>query len=67
MQKIFYFGVIFNVSILLFYKYTNFFIDNLKILFNYPIKFTAVSLPLAISFFTFHQIIYLFDCYKKIH
>lgn len=65
MQKIFYFGIIFNVSILLFYKYTNFFIDNLKILFNYPIKFTAVSLPLAISFFTFHQIIYLFDCYKK--
>jgi alginate O-acetyltransferase complex protein AlgI len=62
-------GVVFNLSLLIFYKYKNFLIDNINILstwlpFN-PIFNDPIKLPLGISFFTFHCISYVVDIYKE--
>ncbi len=63
-KSILIFGVIVNISLIGYYKYANFFIDNLNILINEKIHFEQVILPLAISFFTFQQITYLIDAYR---
>ena len=59
-------GVSINLLILGYYKYANFFIDNLNTLSSINITLYEVILPLAISFFTFQQIAYLVDAYKGI-
>lgn len=58
------FGVSLNVLALGYYKYYNFFVDNINALFNASLSNENILLPLAISFFTFQQIAYLVDCYK---
>jgi len=57
-------GILFNISLLSYYKYDNFFINNFNQLFH--IKFTLMNivLPIGISFFTFTQIAYLVDSYR---
>lgn len=64
-KKIFILGLIFNLSLLAYYKYVNFFIDNInKIFFNEIFTdFNELILPLGISFWTFQQISYLTDVY----
>ena len=57
-------GIIFNVLLLAYYKYSNFFIENVNNLFNLDLKYLSVILPLGISFFTFQNISYLVDVYK---
>ncbi len=57
-------GILFNLSLLGFFKYSNFFIHNINILFKSNHNLLNIILPLAISFFTFQQISYLVDCYK---
>jgi len=59
------FGVAANLMALGYYKYFNFFIDNLNFVFNLKISVTPIALPLAISFFTFQQITYLIDAYNR--
>lgn len=58
-----------NVFILLIYKYSNFFVDNINVLmqkFNLaPIYFDKIDLPIGISFYTFQAISYLVDVYRK--
>lgn len=63
-KKLFVIGIIFNLSLLFFYKYTNFFISIVNDFSKNQIDFLDLVLPLAISFFTFQQIAYLYDCYK---
>ncbi|MFA3760732.1 MBOAT family protein [Yersinia sp. 2466 StPb PI] len=61
---IFICGIVFNLSLLGYFKYTDFFLSNLNSLgghFNLP----NIALPLAISFFTFQQIAYIVDSYKE--
>ena len=57
-------GIAVNLLTLGYYKYANFFIDNLNALGGTHIVLHEVILPLAISFFTFQQIAYLVDAYK---
>ena len=57
-------SITFNLVLLAYFKYFNFFIENARILFDFSYNFTQIILPLAISFFTFQQIIYLLDSYK---
>lgn len=57
-------GIIFNVSLLAYFKYSNFIVDNINNISTTLIEFPKVILPLAISFFTFQQIAYLVDSYK---
>lgn len=62
-KTILVFGLIFNLSLLAYYKYTVFLILNLNALgFGLPVP--QIILPLAISFFTFQQIAYLIDSYS---
>ena len=57
-------GIICNVLLLGYYKYTNFFIDNISNLFGISVSTLNVVLPLGISFFTFQNISYLADVYR---
>ncbi|MCI9279344.1 MAG: MBOAT family protein [Bacilli bacterium] len=58
-------GITFNLVLLIYYKYTGFFIENFTNLFHLnPISLNIV-LPLGISFFTFQNLSYLIDVYKN--
>lgn len=54
----------FNISLLAFFKYFDFFIANLNHSFNANIALLNIALPLGISFFTITQITYLVDSYE---
>ncbi len=57
-------GILFNITLLGYYKYTDFMIDNLNQLLSRDMPLTEIVLPLAISFFTFQQISFLVDSYR---
>ncbi len=57
-------GLCFNLSLLGYFKYAGFFIENAERLFGTKIAELNIVLPLAISFFTFQQVAYLVDVYK---
>ncbi len=59
------FGIIANVALLGYFKYTDFFIKNFNLAFDDSISLLHLTLPLAISFFTFQQIAYLVDSYRE--
>ena len=56
-------GIIGNLGALGYFKYANFFVDNINILLGNNIILEQIILPLGISFFTFQQITYLVDTY----
>lgn len=59
-------SLLLNLALLIFFKYTNFFLENFKEVFpflNIP-RFDIV-LPLGISFITFHGMSYTLDIYKE--
>ncbi|MGB3493142.1 MAG: MBOAT family protein [Elainellaceae cyanobacterium] len=58
-------GIAVNLVILGYYKYANFFVDNLNAIADFDLQLKTIVLPLAISFFTFQQIAYLVDVYQK--
>ncbi len=64
-------GVVVNLSFLLYFKYANFLIENVNSLLGFvkfDIHFNLIknlSLPIGISFFTFHSLSYLIDVYRK--
>jgi alginate O-acetyltransferase complex protein AlgI len=58
------FGITVNLGLIVYFKYSNFFIDSINIAFHANIHLEQIILPLAISFFTFQQITYLIDAYK---
>ncbi|WP_297518425.1 MBOAT family O-acyltransferase [uncultured Clostridium sp.] len=57
-------SIIFNLGILIFFKYSNFFIDNINILLATDIKKLNLTLPLGISFYTFQTMTYSIDIYR---
>jgi D-alanyl-lipoteichoic acid acyltransferase DltB (MBOAT superfamily) len=59
------FGVAANLSLLGYFKYADFFIENIDLVFGIDIPLLHLALPLAISFYTFQQIAYLVDSYRK--
>lgn len=66
-RKIFYIGCLMvNLSVLLYFKYANFFVDNLNYLLpkGHELIIDPIILPLAISFFTFQKFAYITDSYK---
>ena len=58
-------GIIFNVLLLGYFKYSNFFIDTFNHIVGTEFNLLNIILPLGISFFTFQQIAYLVGVYKK--
>ncbi|MDN5089969.1 MBOAT family O-acyltransferase, partial [Aliarcobacter butzleri] len=55
----------FNLGLLGYFKYTDFFLDNFNGIFGTNIPLPHIILPLGISFFTFTQIAFLVDAYKQ--
>jgi len=60
-----WFGVFINLFFLGYFKYTNFLIDQISLITNFNLQIDHIVLPLAISFFTFQQIAFLVDSYRK--
>lgn len=60
-------SIVFNLSFLLYYKYFNFFIENLNLVLEdgHTYDIAAIVLPIGISFFTFQKISYSVDIYRK--
>jgi alginate O-acetyltransferase complex protein AlgI len=65
-KKKFYlaFGIISQLGILCYFKYKNFFLENLNYLTTNSFQIENFILPLGISFFTFKHILYLIECYE---
>ncbi len=57
-------GIAANVSLIGYFKYANFFLDNINLLFGSGYHLGKIILPLGISFFTFQQIAYLIDAHR---
>ena len=64
-KKLLAFGIIGNMSLLVYFKYADFFIENINFITTSNIPTLDLVLPLALSFFTFQQIAYLVDSYRK--
>jgi len=58
-------GVSCNVLLLLYFKYLNFFVDNLNAATGMDLQVRKILLPLGISFFTFQQIGFMVDTYRE--
>jgi alginate O-acetyltransferase complex protein AlgI len=60
-----------NVGLLGYFKYANFFVENVNEFLGMfgakNIKWTAVALPIGISFFTFQKLTYSLDVYRQVH
>jgi alginate O-acetyltransferase complex protein AlgI len=54
-------GVVANLGLLGYYKYTNFLLANIDQLFGLDLQVATIILPLGISFFTFQQMAYVVD------
>ena len=57
-------GIFFNLALLGYFKYSDFFIMNFNTMMGSDIGLLYLALPLAISFYTFQQIAYLVDSYR---
>ncbi len=57
-------GVTGNLALLFYFKYYDFFVENVNALFGSHLALRHVLLPLGISFFTFQQIGFLVDVYR---
>lgn len=60
-----YIGILSNLSLLIYFKYTYFIVDNINSFLSTPLFLHDIILPLGISFYTFQQIAYLVDCYRN--
>ena len=55
---------IYNIGLLLFFKYTDFFITNINSLLGSNISLLYIVMPIGISFFTFQALSYVIDIYN---
>ncbi|MGB0431552.1 MAG: MBOAT family O-acyltransferase, partial [Bacteroidia bacterium] len=64
-------SVLINVALLVYFKYFNFFIENINQLIQsaggVSITWAKILLPIGISFFTFQSLTYTVDVFRKIH
>jgi len=58
-------GVIFNLALLGYFKYHNFFVENANTILGTHFGLSQVVLPIGISFYTFTQIAFLADAYQR--
>lgn len=64
-KTVLFLGIMANVGILYYFKYFNFALEIIGSLTSKTITFAQIALPLGISFFTFQQIGFVVDSYKK--
>ncbi len=56
-------AVIFNITVLVFFKYTGFFVENFNAISPVDLPVPDIEMPIGISFFTFQILSYVIDCY----
>jgi len=56
-------SILINLGMLLFFKYSDFLIENLNLLFSSNITLLNIALPIGISFYTFQTMSYTIDVY----
>ncbi len=70
-QRLLAVSVVLKVGLLAYFKYANFFVENLNYVINLMggenVAWTKVALPIGISFFTFQALTYSVDVYRKVH
>lgn len=54
----------FNLGLLFYFKYFDFFLENVNLIFHQDFALQQILLPLGISFFTFQQISFIIDAYR---
>lgn len=59
------FGILFSLSFLVYFKYSNFFLENISYLTHTNYILSDFILPIGISFYTFQSISYLVDVYQN--
>lgn len=57
-------GILINLSVLVYFKYTNFLITNLNAISSINLAMTNIVMPIGISFFIFQKIAYIVDAYR---
>ncbi len=57
-------GLVWNIGILFYYKYFDFFVENINEAFDTDIALLELALPLGISFYVFQQLAYVIDYYR---
>ena len=57
--------IVINLGLLGFFKYSNFFVEQFNALTKLDVKLLEVSLPIGISFYTFQNLSYSIDVYRK--
>lgn len=58
-------SVVINIGILGYFKYANFLVENINLVFHSNIQLTKIPLPIGISFYTFQIMSYTIDVYLK--
>lgn len=58
-------GITANLLLLGYFKYFGFFVENINLLFGIQGNVTKIALPLGISFFTFQQVSFLVEVYRR--
>lgn len=59
-------AVLFNIGILIYFKYLEFIVGNISSLFHTEISIKTILKPIGISFFTFQGLSYVIDVYRGI-
>lgn len=58
-------GLIWNLGVLFYFKYYDFFIENVNAVWKTDFTMLHLMLPLGISFYTFQQLSYVIDSYRQ--
>lgn len=58
-------ALVFNIGVLLYFKYYDFFFENVNAIFQTDFSLKHLMLPLGISFFTFQQLSFVIDSYRN--
>ena len=58
-------GLLLNLGVLFYFKYYDFFASNVNAAFGTAFAIHRLALPLGISFFTFQQLSYVIDSYRR--
>lgn len=64
-------SLVINVGLLFYFKYANFFIENVNLVLSQlgvkHIEWVKLALPIGISFYTFESLTYIIDVYRRVH
>lgn len=64
-KRLLFYSVFINLGVLFYFKYTNFFIENINFFTKENLKTFDIFLPIGISFYTFQTMSYTIDVYRK--